>query len=261
MARKVKLGQHFLKSKAALGSILAASHVNEGSVVLEIGPGKGVLTSALLLSGARVTAIETDTELTALLKERFSEEITSGQLKLVNADIRNVSLDDYISEKYKVVANIPYYITGEIIRLFLSAEIQPESMTILVQKEVAQRIARSKKESVLSLSVKAYGEPRYVKTVPARYFTPPPEVDSAILYIGPISKKFFDTVSENTFFLVVKAGFANKRKKLLNNLAHIATKEKVSALLSKLNMKEDVRAEDVPLEKWKHLAQEIEMKE
>jgi len=265
MKAKKHLGQHFLTSKAALRDMLDAADVQNEDTILEIGPGKGVLTRALLETGARVVAIETDTDMLELLQETFAQEIRDHRLTLVGADILDVSLNTAtlsntpynITGEYKVVANIPYYITGEIIRRFLVAQMHPKSMTVLVQKEVAERIARSKKETVLSLSVKVYGTPRYVSTVPARYFSPAPKVDSAILHIDTISKKFFQEISEERFFKVVKAGFSSKRKKLINNLSVFGSKEKLAQTLREFGLHENLRAEEVSLEEWRKLATEL----
>jgi len=265
MKAKKHLGQHFLNSKTVLKEMLEAASVAHTDTVLEIGPGKGVLTRELLSTGAHVIAVETDEDMLHILSETFEPELSSGALTLLAADILNVSLtkkslmDTLLIKdlKYKVVANIPYYITGEIIKRFLTAEIQPESMTLLVQKEVAERIAKSKKESILSLSVKAYGVPRYVSTVAARYFNPPPKVDSAVLHIAHISKLFFSSISEDHFFKVVKSGFSSKRKKLSNNLAPFGSKEKLSTVFSSLGIIENARAEELHLDEWATLATEL----
>ncbi len=257
MKAKKHLGQHFLTSKAALRDMLAAAAVKKNDTILEIGPGKGVLTRALLDTGAKVVAVETDEDMLHTLNETFSDEIDSKQLILVHDDILHVSVNRYISEEYKIVANIPYYITGVVIKEFLTSKTQPTSMTLLLQKEVAGRIAKNKKETVLSLSVKAYGLPRYVATVPSRYFNPPPKVDSAILHISNISKTFFEDLSEENFFKVVKAGFSSKRKKLINNLSVFGSKEKLEKVLKGLGLHENLRAEDISLEEWGKLANEL----
>lgn len=257
MKAKKHLGQHFLTSKSALRDMLTAADVKSSDTVLEIGPGKGVLTRALLKTGANVVAVETDEDMLKVLNETFAIEINSKQLILVHADILSVSVNRYISGEYKIVANIPYYITGVVIKKFLTSPTQPTGMTLLLQKEVAERIAKSKKETVLSLSVKAYGPPRYVATVPARYFNPPPKVDSAILHIAHISKTFFENFSEERFFKVVKAGFSSKRKKLINNLSAFGSKEKLEKVLKGVGLHENLRAEDVSLEEWQKLVQTL----
>lgn len=263
MRAKKSLGQHFLKSKSALAAMVQAAQVGQGDVVLEVGPGKGVLTRTLLDTGAKVIAVETDDDLIPLLHDTFVPEIASRQLQLVHGDIRKeyysiIYNNIIIAGGYKVVANIPYYITGELIRMFLESEKQPTSITLLVQKEVCDRIvARDDKESVLSLSVKAYGAPKYIQKVPARDFSPPPKVDSAIVHIADISKTFFTDISEQAFFRVVKVGFSSKRKKLANNLSTVWNKPDVAHVLEHAGIDASARAEDVLLAQWKQLAQNL----
>ena len=251
---KKSLGQHFLKSEKALNTIVETANIVEGETVLEIGPGHGVLTERLLASGARVIAIEKDDQLSLMLKEKFGEKI-----ELIHADILETEPPE---GEYKLVANIPYNITGAILEKFLSAERQPSQMVLLVQKEVAERIvARDNKESILSISVKAYGTPRYVEKVLAGSFVPAPTVDSAIISIEGISKEFFSSpageFSETAFFTLLQAGFQSKRKKLSSNLAKIYPKERVLEAFQTLNMDENTRAEDVTVEIWQKLAQSL----
>lgn len=276
MKAKKHLGQHFLTSKAALRDMIKAAQVEAGDTILEIGPGKGVLTAALLETGARVVAVETDADMIEILEKVFTKEIEKRQLQLVHGDVlqsapelllkldvkkaTNAKNNKAMHQEfldYKLVANIPYYITGEILRKFLTTDYQPESITVLIQKEVAERIARSTKETILSLSVKAYGAPRYVATIPARYFSPAPKVDSAILHIAKLHKNNFIDVSEDRFFKVVKAGFASKRKQLVNNLAQFGAKEDLVRVLAGLGLSERARAEDVTLTDWLALARTL----
>jgi len=266
--RGAKLGQHFLKAKWAARALAYAVGIERGDTVLEIGPGKGALTGEILAVaikvGARVVAIEKDEALVAHLNEIFPNEIKSGALIIHNADIRDMNPDKsdqigrYIalSGKYVVAANIPYYITGEIIRQFLTAEKQPRTMALLVQKEVAKRII-SDKESLLSLSVKVYGTPKIVAKVPRGNFSPPPNVDSAILLIENISRNFFADLSEELFFKVLHASFKSKRKFLLNNLADSFGKEAVASAFEKCGINLKSRAEDVPLAAWRYLATQL----
>jgi len=244
-SRGARLGQHFLMHPRIAERMVMVAGVEKGDVVLEIGPGKGMLTKALLERAGKVVAVETDAALFEGLRERFAKEIAEDRLELVHGDIRTHPLP---SAPYHVVANIPYYITGEIIRLFLEAEHQPRSMTLLVQKEVAERISRTKKESILSLSVKAYGEPHYEFTVPRGAFVPAPRVDSAALSIRGISRnRFASCADEQRFFALIHTGFAHKRKKLSKNLA--------DAGFGAEGLAEGVRAEDLSLEAWLALVQ------
>ena len=243
---KKSLGQNFLKSEAALRKIIEAGEIKPGDTILEIGPGRGALTERLLQYAGRVIAVEKDRALVELLKTKFAKEIGERKLILVNDDILNFS---NVLRSYKIIANIPYNITGAILKKFLTSKNQPERMILMLQHEVAQRIvARDGKESILSISVKAYGEPSMLMKVPARYFSPPPRVDSAVIAINNISREIFKTsgVDEEKFWQIVKKGFAHKRKKLSSNLKGSVEKEKLS-LLGKLG---DKRAEDLTLTDW-----------
>lgn len=247
-ARTPRLGQHLLTNPRVSARLADAARVTSGTRVLEVGPGKGALTAELLARGARVLAVEKDPAFAAILREQFADALASGALTLIDGDIRDHTPDALMGHApYVVAANIPYYITGELIRTFLTAAHQPTAIALLVQKEVAERIARSKKESILSLSVKVYGEPRYITTVSRGNFSPPPTVDSAILAITDISRKNFASASEERFFEIVKAGFAQKRKTLAGNLTR--------ALGTSLGVPPNIRAEDVPLATWRMLAE------
>lgn len=256
MKAKKSLGQNFLKSEKALGDMVRAGNISEQDVVLEIGPGKGALTERLVKLAGKVIAIEKDRELVPLLKEQFAEAISADRLEVLERDI--LEFDETVLREYgrayKLVANIPYYITGAIIRKFLESDFQPTSMTLLVQKEVAERIvARDGKESILSISVKAYGAPHYIDKVPKRYFSPEPAVDSAIIHIDGISKRNFKDVSEQAFFTIVKAAFGQKRKTLANNLAHY--RDPISIEGRGIDPK--ARAEDLKLADFFKLSREL----
>ena len=259
MKKKKSLGQHFLNSPKIIADIVLAGKVTKKDSVLEIGPGEGTLTSALLKTGAGVIAVEKDDRLIPLLQEKFAKEISSGQFKLIHKDILETNMSRTVLDikgGYKVVANIPYYITGQIIRMFLETENQPESMTLLVQKEVAERIvARDGKESLLSLSVKVYGEPKIIRVVGRGAFTPQPNVDSAVLVIEDISRNKFPQKSpvkkfEEKFFKILHAGFAHKRKQLLPNLCSLYKKDDLIKAFEKCGLDLKSRAEDLPLETW-----------
>ncbi len=253
MRAKQALGQNFLMHQATADRIADAAGLLPDATVLEIGPGTGILTRALLRRAARVIAIETDQDLIPGLEETFADEIREGRLEVIKDDIRSFDLSR-ITNGYAVVANIPYYITGEIIRTLLSASHKPSSVTLLVQKEVAQRVAREKKESLLSLSVKIYGTPRYVFTVPRGAFRPAPNVDSAVLHIANITSPFRNKAEEVRFFEILHAGFAHKRKRLAKNLEEFASQERVMEALEAAGIPRDARAEDVPLAAWGKLS-------
>jgi len=261
MKAKKSLGQHFLTSQNALSKIIGAGDVKTNDTVLEIGPGKGILTGQLLLSGARVIAVEKDLSLASFLREKFINEIKKGQLKLVVGDILDFDFSNCSLQttNYKLIANIPYYITGAILQKFLSADNQPERMVLLVQKEVAERIcAKDKKESILSISVKIYGTPRYVATVKRGSFNPPPKVDSAVLSIENISRKNLkNKKNEEKLFKILRAGFAHKRKMLSKNLNIVFGKEKTIKALSACGASPSIRAEDLNINDWKCLSEQL----
>jgi 16S rRNA (adenine1518-N6/adenine1519-N6)-dimethyltransferase len=254
---KKSLGQNFLKSELALQKIIEAGEIKSEDVILEIGPGKGALTKKILESAGLVIAVEKDRELIEFLKTKFSKEIAAGKLILINKDILEFDINsNFQNLHYKIVANIPYNITGAILKKFLTEKKQPECMVLMVQHEVAKRIVASdKKESILSISVKAYGEPKMIMKVPARYFSPAPKVNSAVISIKNISRKIFEenNTDEEKFWEIVKTGFAHKRKKLSSNLKSL----KDYALLEKnVGFAElgDKRAEDLSLTGWILLA-------
>ncbi len=279
---KKSLGQNFLKSEIALIKIVETGEIKKDDVILEIGPGKGALTEKLLKHAGLVIAVEKDQELFEFLKIKFATQIKSGSLVLVCDNILkfemssseifkffsgprfpgSLSRPDHSknlkSLHYKIIANIPYNITGAILKKFLTEENQPERMVLMVQQEVAKRIvARDGKESILSISVKAYGEPKMVMKVPKRYFSPTPKVDSAVIAIKNISRKLFvgvnqpvdlagrQVVDEAKFWEIVKMGFAHKRKKLSSNLrsAPVSQGQSLRSLGNK-------RAEDLSLSDW-----------
>ncbi len=256
MKAKKSLGQHFLKSKRAIAKIISAAQLTTDDVVLEIGPGKGALTKALLESGARVIAIEKDSDMIEVLEQMFVSEIESGRLFLIHDDVLmfDPTTHGLQQGRYKLIANIPYYITGEIIRRFLSEVAQPERMVLLVQKEVATRIAaRDAKESILSLSVKAYGTPKLVMTVPARDFSPAPKVDSAILSITDISHDRLSSDEEEQFFTIIKQAFSQKRKQLAGTIPPLIPKETLVEFLTQQKLPVTARPEELSFDNWMKL--------
>lgn len=261
MQAKKSLGQNFLTSIPARIAIVEAGEISSSDSILEIGPGRGFLTKALLQTGAHVTALEKDRDLIPLLSEQFASEIKSGQLTLIKGDALDFNFENckLKIENYKLIANIPYYITGAILERYLSHQNQPDRMVVLVQKEVAERVcARDGKESILSLSVKAYGDPKLVYRVSRGSFNPAPTVDSAVLQIKNISRKNFNNqYHEQLFFKALKGGFVHKRKYLLSNLQGEFPSADLRAIFSSLSLSEKVRAEDVPLPVWLALADHL----
>lgn len=265
--RGARLGQHLLTSHTIAHLIAETSDAKNGATVLEVGPGKGMLTAELLALGARVIAVEKDSAMVAILKEVFADEIQNKTLTLIEGDARDFLTNNFstlpLPKQYSVAANIPYYITGELIRLLLTAPTQPHTIALLIQKEVAERIAKSKKESLLSLSVKAYGTPHYIKTVRAGSFNPPPTVDSAVLSITDISRKNFNDISEEEFFKMLHAGFGQKRKTLMGNIKRTWGKQHtlvdgIEKVWDELVLDKNIRAEDVPLPLWLALTKKLQ---
>lgn len=256
---KKSLGQHFLKNKTVSRKMIEAANVTKQDIVIEIGPGTGALTSPLLETGAHIIAIETDERSIESLQITFKDEIISKQLTLIHTDILETSLSDLgvTEHNYKVVANIPYYITAKLFRTFLESTLQPSTLVFLIQKEVAERIARSKKESLLSLSIKAYGVPKYVKTVSRKFFSPPPKVHSAILAVSDISHNCLQNTEERFFFEILHLGFAAKRKQLLGNLSKKYERELLTNIFSTLSISLSTRGEDLPIEIWLKLVKEL----
>lgn len=256
---KKSLGQNFLMHARIAERIALVAKLAPDAVVFEIGPGTGMLTRELLKLTGKVIALEADDELFGTLQTEFATEIANGHLELVHGDIRTFNIST-LPKGYALVANIPYYLTGEIFRMFLTADNQPIAMTLLVQKEVADRIARSNpdapvgaptasrqgKESILSLSVKAYGTPKYEFTVKRGAFKPAPKVDSAVLTIRDISRgNFASHEEEELFFALVHAGFAHKRKFARNNLSEVIPEGPTFR-----DIPEKARAEDLSLPTW-----------
>jgi 16S rRNA (adenine1518-N6/adenine1519-N6)-dimethyltransferase len=254
---KKSLGQHFLTSPAVPRWMCDAAEIVVGDIVLEIGPGTGVLTLELLNRGATVIAFEADERALLVLRDRFASEIHNGKLILHHTDVRTLDLrtiKDINDHSFKVVANIPYYLSGLLFRMMLESPIQPQSLVYLVQKEVAKRITQDcehrGKESILSLSVKAYGSPKYVKTVLKGHFNPPPKIDSAIILVQNLTRDNFKNLDEKFFFEILHIGFGQKRKQLLGNLSKFYDRTVLTHIFSTVDIPTATRAEDIPLKKW-----------
>lgn len=286
---KKSLGQNFLTDPKILQKIADAAQIEKTDTVLEVGPGKGALTEILLKQAAKVVAVEKDSELVLELKEKFIEEIKNQKLEIIEGDIldfadskefysrfaRKFSAENFLSpapvaptkarsnkilssNQFKLVGNIPYYITGALFKKFLESEVQPKSITFVIQKEVAERIlAKDKKESILSISIKAYGEPEYGGIIKRGSFYPAPKVDSAIISIRKISKENFLNLSEQLFFEILKTGFAHKRKFLIKNMEVVSSKIKLQKAFEKCGIGERARAEDLGVNDWLNLSKNL----
>lgn len=259
---KKSLGQHFLNGAAIPREMCDAAEIKNGDTVVEIGPGTGALTAELLSRGAKVIALEADLRAIKVLEEKFKDEIASSQLSVKHADVRRFNLEtlELKNHSFKVVANIPYYLSGFLFRSFLSGSVQPQSLVFLVQKEVGKRVAVKDggKESLLSLSVKAFGEPRYIKSVGKGHFTPQPKVDSAIVLVRNINRDNFKNLDQKFFFELLHLGFGQKRKQLLGNLSAKWKREELIDIFSTAGIEAKCRAEDIPLKTWLKLGQKLQ---
>ncbi|HBG81833.1 TPA: ribosomal RNA small subunit methyltransferase A [candidate division CPR2 bacterium] len=258
MWAKKSLGQHFLMDKEALFSIVSAANLNKDDVVLEIGPGLGVLTSELVKHAKKVVAVEFDPNMIEVLKSTVPED----NLEVVREHVLKFNTT-VLPKGYKIVANLPYYITSPILRNFLESALnKPSEIVFLIQKEVAERVtARPGNMSVLAVAVQLYGDPEIVRIVPNTSFWPKPKVDSAIIKIDVFSKPRFD-INEKLFFRIVKAGFGEKRKTLSNSLSGglQIPKEEVIKILENLDFDIKLRAEELSVEDWDKIYQLIKEK-
>lgn len=243
-----ELGQHWLTDRIVLADIADAADIKPDDTVLEIGPGLGTLTSELLRRAKQVIAVEFDRNLAAKLPGQFP----GTQLQVINEDILSFNLDS-LPKNYVVVANVPYYITSKIVHKLMTAENKPRIAVLLVQKEVAQRIAaRPGDMSILAISAQVYAEARLGSEVPREFFTPPPKVDSQVVVLETRATPLVAPHQEKQFFRVIKAGYSAKRKKLRSSLAGGLGMQKpdVEALLLAANVSADVRAEDLSINEW-----------
>ncbi len=243
------LGQHFLVDRDSLEQVMAAGELDPGDTVVEIGPGLGVMTIPLTRSVKQVIAVEMDPVLADLL-----ERDRPGNLEVRQGDIMRVALPQ-LPPGYKVVANIPYYLTSRIFRMFLDSNHQPALMAVLIQREVAQRItAQPGAMSVLAFSVQYYGEPAIKAEVPRHKFWPPPKVDSAVVQVRVFKEPAFPA-DRARLFRLVKAGFGEKRKMLKNSLAGgLNTSVQLSAaLVDRAGLPPTARAQELSMKQWQQL--------
>ena len=248
---KKSLGQHWLKDPEILADIAEAAELTGDDVVLEIGPGLGTLTSRLLARANSVTAVEFDADLARKLPGQFPGK----KLTVVNQDILQFDLNQ-LPKNYKVVANVPYYITSKIVEKLMTAENKPSIAVLLVQKEVAERIAaEAGNMSVLSVSVQIFAEAELDIEVSRQFFTPSPKVDSQVVVLRTRDNPLIASEDQRDFFRIVKAGFSAKRKKLRSSLSGGLGIDKSVAeeLLKNAGISPDARAEDLAIEDWKRL--------
>jgi 16S rRNA (adenine1518-N6/adenine1519-N6)-dimethyltransferase len=259
---KKRLGQHFLVDEAVLQRILSAAELSPRDTVIEIGPGLGILTEALAKQGARVIGVELDVKLVALLKKRLAG---FPDVKIVHADILKAAPWQLLQDNlpacdlvrgYKVIANLPYYITSPVLSHFLEAQPRPSKMVVMVQKEVGEAItAAPGKMRLLSVKAQFYSKPAIVSYVSAASFYPPPKVDSVILSLDVYSRSPIEVSDVAGFFDIVMHGFSAPRKQLRNSLAHSLEMPpgQVASLLEKAGIEAKRRAETLNLEEWREL--------
>lgn len=251
---KKSLGQHWLKDPEILADIAEAAELTGDDVVLEIGPGLGTLTSRLLARANSVIAVEFDADLARKLPGQFPGK----NLEVFNEDILQFDLNQ-LPKNYKVVANVPYYITSKIVEKLMTAENKPSIAVLLVQKEVAERIAADPGNmSVLSVSVQIFAEAELDIEVPRQFFTPPPKVDSQVVVLRTCNSPLIASEDQRDFFRIVKAGFSAKRKKLRSSLSGGLgiNKSVAEELLKNAGISPDARAEDLAIEDWRRLLKE-----
>jgi len=261
---KRSLAQNFLTDQTHLARIAAAAELVATDTVLEIGPGLGSLTQYLAAQAGRVIAVELDDRLIELLREQFRDQ---PHVQIIHGDILTLDPGQLVQKRedtspgpliptstsYKVVANLPYYITSAVLRHLLEATVRPTHIVVLVQKEVAERICAQPGDlSLLAVSVQYYAQPSLVHRVPAGAFYPPPKVDSAVLHLAVRSEPAVAGVSPEAFFRVVRAGFSQKRKQLGNTLSaglHLPKAELVTTL-ERAGIDPKRRAETLTLAEW-----------
>jgi len=248
---KKSLGQHFLIDRKVLQKIIQVACLSKKDIVLEIGPGIGTLTLELSQRAKKVIAVEKDKKMCQALKEvvRNAENV-----RVIRGNILKTNPLSLTSCHYKIVANIPYYLTSPVIRMFLESPNPPQEMILMVQKEVAKRIcAKVPKMNLLAVCVQFYAKPKIVSYISKNSFWPRPKVDSAIIKITNIRQ--FNPDFANKFFKIIKAGFSHPRKLLVNNLAGKLKidKQKIKKILSEIGLDEKTRAENLSIKDWKKL--------
>lgn len=250
-----RLGQNFLIDRGIIKKIIEAAELSLEDIILEIGPGLGNLTKELAKKAKKVIAVEKDQKMIKILEEVLKDH---NNVKIIQGDILKFNLlnSRQIPKNYKIVANIPYYLTSPLIRKFLETKNQPKEMILMVQKEVAERIcAQPPKMNLLAVSVQFYAKAKIISFVSKKSFWPRPKVDSAIIKITPKTNR--GRLSTDLFFKIVKAGFSHPRKQILNNFSEKLkwNKGKVRSWLLKNKIKVNQRAETLTLEDWFNLTQ------
>jgi 16S rRNA (adenine1518-N6/adenine1519-N6)-dimethyltransferase len=262
---KKYLGQVFLKNKKIIQKMVEALEVKEKDLILEIGAGKGILTESLLLKEAKVIAVEKDPQLVNFLKNRFDN---NSKLQIIQGDIRDLLNSNFqfpISKQilnskfqspnsdYKVIGNIPYYLTSYLFRLLIDLKKKPKLVVLMVQKEVGQRImGKPPKMNLLAVLVQTFFKPELILNVSKNNFWPKPKVDSVVIKLTPLTSPFKTKKEKEKFLNLIKAGFSQPRKLLINNLKNKLkiSKNKLEGIFKKLNISLNIRAQDLALNQW-----------
>ena len=259
------LGQNFLISQEVVNNIIKASEISEKDLVIEIGPGLGTLTKRLLEQAGKVICVELDTKMINILEERF---FLYKNLEIINQDILKVDLKNKIKqekekngfEKVKIVANLPYYITTPIIMKLLEEELDLESITVMIQKEVADRLTAipgKKNTGAITYTVYYYTDPEEILEVPKDSFIPEPEVTSEVIKLNIRKTPIVEPKNKEKMFKVIKCAFTQRRKTLLNSLVNtniLDSKQQGITMLNSLNINENIRPEELTIEQFKEIS-------
>ena len=266
------LGQNFLINSEVVENIVNSSEINKEDMVIEVGPGLGTLTKYLLEKAGKVLCIELDPKMIKILNDRFSEY---DNFEIINADVLKVNLNEVIDENkkpgkiknVKVVANLPYYITTPIIMKLLEERLDIESITVMIQKEVADRLIEipgGKNTGAITYTVYYYCESEKIMEVPNSSFIPEPEVTSEVIKMNLRKEPGVRVNNPKVMFMIIKSAFMQRRKTILNALTNtnvFINKEEGLNILKKLNLNENVRAEELSLQDFANIAQAITRKE
>lgn len=264
------LGQNFLIDDEAVSTIVDTAKVTKDDLIIEIGPGLGTLTSKLLEKAGKVIAIELDKNMVLVLEDRFS---LYDNFECINEDVLKVDLESLISEEKskglktaKIVANLPYYITTPIIMKLLEEKLDIETITVMIQKEVADRLVAEPGKAntgAITYAINYYTNPKVVLQVPNTAFIPAPDVNSTVIQLEVLQKPKIDVIDEEMFFKVIKYAFMQRRKTLLNSLTNskiLGEKEYIEKMLSELGIEKTIRAENLSLEEFAKIANWIKTK-
>jgi 16S rRNA (adenine1518-N6/adenine1519-N6)-dimethyltransferase len=255
-----RIGQNFMINQEIVDEIIEKANLSKEDVVLEIGPGLGSLTKELINNAGKVIAVELDQNMINILNDRFAGY---ENLKIIQNDILKVNLKDILNsdKKIKVIANLPYYITTPIIMKLLEDRLNIDSIIVMVQKEVGERICAkpgSKEYGAITVSVNYYSNSKIIINVPKENFLPEPEVDSCVIKLDVLEKPSVIVKNERLFFSLIKTGFSQRRKTILNSLSNgYFSKEEISKVLKTLNVNEKLRAENLSVQDFANISNEL----